>query len=497
MKRFYQHLPIILILILAAFLRFKTTPTLMTFTPDEAYQAYIAQTIIKDFHIIWIGLSAGSFDLFLGPFWIYIISPLLSFTNGNPVILGYFGSLIGVVSTFLLYYLGLNMFNKKTAIIASSFYATLPLIIYYDQKPYPTGISFLAILIILSIYMTKKSKYWWIVFAFAYGMVFHIHLSLLPLIFLAIYWALKHKKTLDKKVIILSLLAFTVMVSPLIMFDYFHKGSNITALFVAFKASHANQLESIQFHSKTLINSIGRVWYMPQFKNSTDEILWPCTFTPTSTFTKSLPIFSIFGLFVLIYFSFKENKEKREEQILLTLAALLSIIPFIISKIINPVEYYLLVLFPIVFLMTGNIIETSNKKIKPYLYTGIVLLCMLGITSAITAKGDFGLETKRTLITKVMQVVGNNPYSLYEEGDCHQYEGWRYLFSVYARKPEQSSDDPIFGWLYKDELSQKIPNYKIIIKETRSLKPIDSKYLTSINEGGFTAYIYNNKPLTK
>ncbi len=497
MKKIYPHLPIIIVVLIATILRFKTTSALMTFTPDEAYQTYIAQTIIKNFHIIWIGLSAGSFGLFLGPLWEYFISPLLSFSKGDPLILGYLGSLIGVISTFILYYLGLKMYNKKVGIIASLLYATLPLVIFYDQKPYPTGVSFLSILIVLSIYMTKQSKYWWLIFAAAYGAVFNIHLSLLPLILVAIYWAVTHKKNINKKVIILSFLIFIAIVSPLIMFDYFHKWSNISAPFIALRSPHSPIIPTVEYHIKSLINSLGRIWYMPPFKNSTDEILWPCTFTPTSTFTISPIIFSLISIFALIYFFLKRSLNKKDEHKLLILTISAFIIPFTISSLSNPIEYYLVGLFPILFLAVASVTDSINIKIKPYIYFCILIISILGAVSTLSAKTDYGLDKKKTMIGKVMQAIGSQPYSLYEEGDCHKYEGWRYLFSVYARKPEQSSDDSEFGWLYTDELSKKIPTYVVLMKETRSVKEIPQKYELTIKEGGFTAYIYKNKDFAK
>src|SRR5258708_806759 len=223
-----DHFILLIILILASIIRIATNSHLMSFTADEEYQTYFAQTIIKHFHIIWIGMSAGGFDLYLGPYWIYIISPFLSIVQGDPVILGYLGSVIGILTVITLYYLAHEMFNKRVAIIACAFYSFLPLAIYYDQKAYPTGIAFLSVLMTLALFKSQKNKYWWIIFALSYGMVFHIHLSLILAGIVGICWLITHRKTINKKVFALSILAFLIMVAPLVGFDYFHKASNIT-----------------------------------------------------------------------------------------------------------------------------------------------------------------------------------------------------------------------------------------------------------------------------
>lgn len=493
MRKFYKYFPVILILALGTFIRIKTTLPLMTFTPDEAYQTYYAATIIKNFHILWIGMSAGSFGLFLGPFWLYIISPFLSFSHGDPVMLGYLGSLVGVLSIALLYYLGLKMFNKKVALIASLLYACLPLIVYYDQKPYPTGVAFLSILMTLSLYMTKKSKYWWLVFSASFGAVFHIHLSLLPIFLVAIYWLLTHKKTIDKKTFILSTLIFISVISPLIMFDYFHKGTNIGAAFEAAKSVLTGQSKSnIPYHLQNLKDSFGRIWYLPANKNSTDEILWPCTFTPSSTYSKPSLITPLITVSILIYFLLKNFKNKSEEKKLLSALSFAFLVPFIFSSLTNPIEYYLLGFFPILFLITAVVVESFKKPFRQILYILVLIFCTLGIITILSAKTDYGLLEKQKMISKVMEVIGKDSYSLYEEGDCHKYEGWRYLFATYARIPTQSSDDSLYGWLYPDELSSKETKYKVIIKETRSASPLSLGYKFKLQEGGFTAYVYTS-----
>src|SRR3990167_5328210 len=113
---------LILILTLAAVLRLAFLPKLMVFTPDEEYQLYLANTIIKNFHIIWIGVSTLGFDFYMGPFWIYIIYPFVALFKGDPIVLGYISSILGVFTTFLLYFLGKKMINNHTPLEYHSYH---------------------------------------------------------------------------------------------------------------------------------------------------------------------------------------------------------------------------------------------------------------------------------------------------------------------------------------------------------------------------------------
>jgi len=85
---------IVPILLISIFLRFYKVQDLFVFTGDEEHQLSIAQTIVKNFHIEWVG----------------------------------------VATTLLVYITGRIIFGSVTATMSSFLYATLPLIIYYDRK---------------------------------------------------------------------------------------------------------------------------------------------------------------------------------------------------------------------------------------------------------------------------------------------------------------------------------------------------------------------------
>ncbi len=479
------------IIFLAITLRFLTLKNLMPFTPDESYLAYIAQTIIKDFHVIWIGWSALGFDLYLGPFWIYIITPFLMLSKLDPVILGYLNSFFGVLTTILIYWLGKKMFNEKAGLIASLLYASLPLVVFYDQKAYPPAVPFLSVLIALALYMTKKSNKWWFLFAAAYGMVFHIHLSLILVIFIAFYWAWIRRRSLDFKIIAGSIVIFLLMTSPLIVFDYFKKGSNITAPLRAIQMARSQQAGiEVSYHWTSLVQTMGRIWYLKPFSESSDEILAPCANDSLSTFTKPPLIISLLSLFLLGYFVLKKNSWKNEQKRLLLLLSFSFLIPFTFLPIINPVEYYLLGFLPLFFLIVGIVLSELKAPWKLPAYLLVLAAISHGIFTIFVAKGSFGLATKQRIITRVSQTLGDESFYLDREGSCQKYGGWRYLFMTYGQRPAQSAEDKSFSWLHPEEISSETPKYTVIVKETRATQDIPIGYKSIIEEGGFTAFIY-------
>ena len=475
---------------LAVIIRLVTLPYLLPFTSDEAYILYIVQTIIKNFHVIWIGVSALGFDFYMGPFLIYIIYPFMAIFKGDPIVWGVISSLLGVLTVYLLYWFGKKLFSENVGLIAAIFYATSSLIIFYDQKPYPSGVPLLSLILVITLYMSKYSNKWWVLFAIAYGIVFHIHLSLTLILFVAIYWIILQRKLIDKKTIFLSIAAFILTIFPLIVFDYFHKGSNITAPLRVLESIRDNDDKlhiGERFNSLTL--SMGRVAYLDSYKNNADEILHPCIKDLFSTISKPNGILSVLIVGLFLYFFAKTDSWLDQKKRLLLISSLTFLLPFIFLSSINSIEYYLLGFFPLLFLILAYIIESLSKPIKYLAYILILIIAWHGIFTVLVSQGDFGINAKKSLIKKVINTIGESPYNLKQEGGCHKYGGWRYLFSVYGRKPEQSSEDPIFSWLYPDEVSQKETKYSVVIYETRI--PVDLKgYKFVFQEGGYTAYIF-------
>src|SRR5260221_4287810 len=136
-KKIQISVPLFLIITGAFVLRLATLSKLMVFTPDEEYILYITQTLVKHLHIIWIGVSALGFDFYMGPGLNYFLVPFIWLFKGDPIIWGIITSLFGVISCFLIYWLGRIIFNERIGLIASLIYGVSALLVFYDQQPYP------------------------------------------------------------------------------------------------------------------------------------------------------------------------------------------------------------------------------------------------------------------------------------------------------------------------------------------------------------------------
>lgn len=479
---------IFLILLFSAILRFYNLPNNFVFGGDEEHQAILAQTIIKDFHIIWIGVNAGNLGFYLGPYWTYFTSFWLMLSKGDPLITGYVASAIGVFTNFLIIIVGSKLFNKKVGLLAGLLYASLPLMVFFDQKYWnPTLIPFLSLLMLLSLSQTRRNQYWFVIFSASFASIFHVHLSLFPIIFVAIFYLIKEKIKLSKQVIFLSTIIVILILAPLITFDYFHKGSNITTPFRLREiASQPESKINPVSHLDYFFQTMGRVWFIKPFSNNSDEILAGCQ----SKRFESPFFLSLIGLGILLAFLINILTWKNKNTLLLALF-IISISTSFLFFPGSANEYYLLGIFPLLLFLPG-ILNEYFPKFKYFSLLGIFLVSGLGVYTIFTNISDYGLAAKLPLIKQTIATIDNQPFELKQVGYCHYYEGWRYLFILNGKKPERADSDKSLGWLYDKEITNNPTKYTVILSEKRIPINFLTKDAKVIESGGFNSYIFTN-----
>lgn len=499
---FTQILPIALVVGLSAFLRFHNLSQVFLFTIDEEYLATFAKTIVDHFHVLWIGMSISN-GFYLGPFWIYVTAFFLFLSHNNPLILAYVAASLGVLSTLLVFVVGWKMFGYRVGFLASLIYAASPLIVFFDQRYWnDTPVIFLSLTMLLSLSQTFKSPKWWLVFAAAFGLMFHAHLSIFPYIFLAGYLLVKQLRVIPKKIIIFSLAIFLTLYSPLLVFDYFHNWDNLTLPFRLTSGQHINASQgNILDRGQVLFQTLGRIYYLKPYALTVDENQWGCTSLSKNgvsadvdkTSTRTVPPFwlSALSLIILAWFILNPATWKNTERKLLTLAILLIVVSYLFLST-GALEYYLLGIFPLVIFVPAILICDLPRLFKGVGYGVVVTLAGLGIFTVINTNPALGMGSQREIIGAVMQVVQNEPFRLQELGGCRGYAGWRYLFLAYGKAPSRSSIDPTLGWLYPKQISTVAVKYSVVVVEKRALPGVSYPGAMEISRGGFMAYVKRN-----
>lgn len=503
-KKNKVYLLFISIVCISIFLRFNRLSDIYVFNFDEEYQATYAWTQVKDLHPIWIGVSSSFLDFYLGPYFTYFTAILLKISNGNPMLTAYFAALLGVVNTVLVFLIGRKLFSLTAAVVSSLLYATMPIIVFFDQKYWNTMFTpTIALLLLLTLYLVKKSQWLWVGFAALWGIVLETHLEPAPLFLVGFYQFIKEKVWINFKLLLIGVLIFLIFYWPLIVFDFNHNFSNVT-LFTRIRSGFSESKIVFDPNAKfrSLFDSMGRFWYLKEGNPNADEINFGCTSLSVKQELKFIdqyakrtyaPIFlSLLTIAMLAYFIWIGLREKLWQCKLLSILLIISVISFLLFPG-GSSEYYTLQFWVLFTFVPGILISSSSKKIKLIFIGLILVISLMGVRTIVSTSDEFSLGPKKILVSRVMEKIGENSFSIEGRGVCHDYEGWRYLFKVYGKVPSQSYTDKNLGWLYPEEISKETPIYTVILSEDRIPLKEDLSNLESIKEGGYRAYIRKNE----
>lgn len=124
---------LLLILVLAAFMRLYLISDYMTFLGDEGRDVIVARDILHG-HLTLLGPRASAGDFFTGPIYYYMMAPFLFLFNYDPVGPAVMVALVSVATVWLIYLAGKEFFDRKTGLIAAALYAVSPLVITYSHS---------------------------------------------------------------------------------------------------------------------------------------------------------------------------------------------------------------------------------------------------------------------------------------------------------------------------------------------------------------------------
>lgn len=246
---------LVLILLLAAFLRFYRISEYMNFLGDEGRDAIIIKNILIGHHFPFIGPPTSVGNIYLGPIYYYMMAISMAIFWLNPVAAAGMNALLGVTVVGLIYCLGKYWFNRGAGLIAAYLYTISPVTIIYSRSSWnPNPAPFFALVAIFSLYrLHKTGNFLWLALTgFSVGVALQMHYLaaiLIPIvgilwlyeILLRIRSKLKMVKLLGGT--LLGILSFILVMLPLIIFDLRHNFLNYRAAVELFSAGSAVKVD--------------------------------------------------------------------------------------------------------------------------------------------------------------------------------------------------------------------------------------------------------------
>lgn len=354
---------LILIILLSIFFRSYEFVERFEFAHDGDLYSWTVKDIVIDKHLRLIGQETSTQGVFIGPLFYYILIPFFLLTSMDPIGVIGFSVLLGVFTTISFYFVFKKLFNIQTGLIAAFLHAILVPRVLTDRWVVPTVTSSLwEIWFLFALLMTSKGNFGSLpLLGLLVGLIWHINLSLTPLLLtipVAIYLS---KKIPTLKDIIKALVAAFIPLVPLILFEIKHNFQQTKGIFASF---FIDQGGTSGFYKLTIV--LDQI-----YRNVVNLFLYP----QTQLFVKSIPFFII--IFAVAFLLFRKNGLIKEYKIVLVWFLSVVIFFSLSSKITS--EYYFNNLTT-VFLSIG-IIGISLIFAKTYKTLAILILTALLLNS--------------------------------------------------------------------------------------------------------------------
>lgn len=472
---------LILILLLAAYLRLYRISDYMTFLGDEGRDVLVAREILHG-NLTLLGPRSSAGDFFMGPIYYYMITPFLWLFNFDPVGPAIMVALFGIATVWLTYFVGKKWFGERAGLIAAALYTVSPVVINYSHSSWnPDVLPFFALLFIYLIYSAvnaRKPLKYFVFSGFLLGISLQLHyLAVLLGVVAAVYvfWATWYKDKLIKIALILKyylqiLVGFMVGFSPFLAFELRHNFANTKSIF-SFIFSDTLQKSYMSHNSyfDIIFDAFFRIFARLVFFFPSPDIF----FSFDKHFLQIFSFISVIIIFSALYFLLKT----KNKYILALTSLWLFLSLALLGLYKKPIYDYLFTfIFPLPFLIVGNLISQllilgKNRKQKIIssalgivLFVGIFIYSLNGI--------PFRYEPNRQknqakiISESIIQHSDGKPYNFALITKGNSDHAYRYYLEILGRPPVQMENT------INDPERKSVTDQLLIVCEDTACKPL-------------------------
>lgn len=416
---------LLLILALAAYLRFYNLPGYMTFLGDEGRDALMIKRILITGDIPLLGPPTSIGNMYLGPLYYYMMSVPMSIFYLNPVAAAGMVALIGTLTVALVYYLGKSWFGRLSGLLSAFLYAISPVNIIYSRSSWnPNPAPFFTLLFIFSFYQIyKRGNFLWLILT-GVSLAFAVQMHYLALILVPIAVILYFRQIISgkrKNVLsgtVLGVLVSLILMSPLVIFDLKHNLMNYRAVTTFF----SNRETTVNLNP---INTLGRV--VPIYK---DNLVGRYMTTSDPTVT---PIVAVLIILTLIY-----GARKNWAIQTLGIWLLVGVLGLALYKQ-NIYDHYLGFLNPAPYLLLGGSLVLFRKKIWfLIIFLLVIYLAYLNLSkNPLKDPPQNQLDRTQEISRFVIKASEEKPFNFALIAKSNYDAAYQFYLGLYGYKPKQ------------------------------------------------------------
>lgn len=471
---------------LSLFFHFFNLKDSLQFQGDQGRDAIIVADIFRKKDPVFIGPVTSVGNMYLGPLYYYFMLPFLWLTYPSPMGPVYAVAALGVVTAYGVYRFGTSLVGKAAALWATFFFVFSAAIIMgsrFSWNPNPAPL--VSLLMMYTTYLAwKRDPRYWIGVAACFSVLIQLHyLTLLSLPAAGIFWFLDlfrrwRTKEISKRwshlrpLLIstaLGLLVFIVSLTPLILFDVKHQGTNAKAFSSMFSSG-----ENFQYQSGKFITKV--VKPIKEMEGRSLHIMFEYMIGKNRVLNQFLLYSAFVGLLYLLRQPNKKRLIPGESE-----NGIWVIVSFLAFGITGTALYehtiydhYIAYLFPATSLLYGYLIAHIRPKWVSWMLGSIFAAYFLLHNIPILPLRDTGWKlsdiqrTSEAILDKVQPGEKYNIVLLSESRDIHG-QNYRYFLTTGHTRPaaaeEQGDIDTLFI-INEEKKTDRVvdsPIYEIVV----------------------------------
>lgn len=487
----FHHLFLLVILILAIFLRFYNLRSSVMFQGDQGRDVLVVSRIFKNLDPVFIGPVTSIGNMYLGPFYYYFMLPFLFLTYPDPMGPVFAVAALSILTIFLLFKITSKIFDRKTAYLTTIFFTLSAGVVNLARFSWNPNIApFFSLLMFYFTYLAwKKNAKYWLMVSVCFSLLIQLHyvtllaISGAGIIFLiALIEKIKLQKnkffSKEKKFlgnIVLAILIFILSLTPLVLFDLKHGSVNLKSF-----ASILTEKESFNLERKSDRKGFGVItkFISIDLKDRASQVLFEASFAVNKN---NHPLLFVALIFTAIYLV--KNRKKLSDGEIVLLAYLAPGILGVSLYQHQVYEHYIAYLFPFVYMFYGLFFtKFKNKWLAATLLIPFLIYFIVSNAQRYSIKSNsWTIDDMKKTSDEIYKRVGQNEkYNIVLLASSKDLYGmnYRYFLSTNENEPVEMEDHHSATKLFiineekveKNILNSKI--YEIVVFPNKNIQEI-------------------------
>lgn len=452
-KKYYFYILLTLVIAISIFFRTYQIVERFEFAHDGDLYSWIVKDIVVDHHFRLIGQLTSAPGIFIGPLFYYMLVPFFLLFKMDPVGALVPLTIIGVLTTLNYYLVFSKLFNKTAGLISAFLHAILLTWVGFDRTVVPSTLTNLWVVwyFYTLIQMGRGNFFVLPILGLLIGLIWHIHIALLPTLFAIPFAFLVAKKIPNFRQFITFFITLFIPLLPFLVFEIKHNFIQTQGLISNFSSNHGGGVGTEKFNY--ILNMV--------VKNINSLFI-----SPYSLPKELKPIF-VLAILSLSLFLIKRKVLTKKEVSLLS-AWMIGVIGFFTLSSSLVSEYYI---YSIEIIFVSLVALTFSLLIKKK-FGKLLVILILGVLFSKNLyhfTNDYIYKKGYPERKGVVEFIANDAKA----------RGFPCIGITYITAPGENVGFRYFFYLKNQHLihpSLDIPVYNIVIPDELSLGEVKQKF---------------------